>query len=63
MKEPLKEVPIVLLRELDSYDAAHLAHDPVAEGLRDLIEDWKRLKDASVGDNNKLEKIQAILDE
>lgn len=45
MKEPLKEVPNELIKELNFYDAVNLAHCPVAEALRDLIEDWKRLKE------------------
>lgn len=47
MKEPLKEVPNELIEELNAYDSENLAHHPVAEALRDLIEDWKRLKESN----------------
>jgi len=74
MKEPLKEVPNELIEELNAYDSENLAHHPVAEALRDLIEDWKRLKEASIDDDDyavvlndrdefccKLERIRDIL--
>lgn len=67
MKEPLKEVPSVLIEELNFYDAVGLAHCPVAEALRDLIEDWKRLKEEEKENTSeqqkKLDKIERLVSE
>lgn len=67
MKEPLKEVPVILLQELDCYDAGHLVHHPVAEALRDLVEDWKRLKEEEKENTSelqqKLDRIERLVSE
>lgn len=52
MKEPLKEVPIELIKRLNWMEKfVTAANTPYAEALRDLIEDWKRLKEASIDDD------------
>ena len=56
MKEPLKEVPNELIEELNAYDSENLAHHPVAEALRDLIEDWKRLKEEEKENTSELQQ-------
>lgn len=75
MKEPLKEVPVELIKRLNWMEG-HMTDTcrPYAEALRDLIEDWKRLKEASMDDDdyavlyerdtlyNKLERVQHVLE-
>ena len=75
MKEPLKEVPVELIKRLNWMEAYKTtANTPYTEALRDLIEDWKRLKEASIDDDDyavvlneraefycKLERIRDIL--
>lgn len=67
MKEPLKEVPNELIEELNAYDSENLAHHPLAEALRDLIEDWKRLKEEEKENTSeqqkKLDKIERLVSE
>ena len=67
MKEPLKEVPNELIEELDWYDVQHLAHYPVADALRNLIEDWKRLKEEEKENRSvlqqKLDRIERLVSE
>jgi len=67
MKEPLKEVPNELIEELNAYDSENLAHHPVAEALRDLIEDWKRLKEEEKENTSelqqKLDRIERLVSE
>lgn len=68
MKEPLKEVPIELIKRLNWMEG-HMTDTcrPYAEALRDLIEDWKRLKEEEKENTSelqqKLDKIERLVSE
>lgn len=68
MKEPLKEVPNELIRRLNWMEG-HMTDTcrPYAEALRDLIEDWKRLKEEEKENTSelqqKLDRIERLVSE
>lgn len=68
MKEPLKEVPIELIKRLNWMEG-HMTDTcrPYAEALRDLIEDWKRLKEEEKENTSerqkKLDRIERLVSE
>lgn len=68
MKEPLKEVPVELIRRLNWMEG-HMTDTcrPYAEALRDLIEDWKRLKEEEKENTSerqkKLDRIERLVSE
>ena len=68
MKEPLKEVPIELIKRLNWMEG-HMTDTcrPYAEALRDLIEDWKRLKEEEKENTferqKKLDRIERLVSE
>ena len=56
MKEPHKEVPVELERDLEAFEKLGLSHHPTADAIRDLIEDWKRLKEEQEENNSELQQ-------
>ena len=68
MKEPLKEVPVELIKRLNWMEAYKTtANTPDTEALRDLIEDWKRLKEEEKENRSvlqqKLDRIERLVSE